>query len=73
MLCEPTASVLVTYVATPVELSMLLPSVVTPSLNVTVPVGSGVLEVPATVAVKVRLAPRTLVGAELSVVVVAGS
>jgi hypothetical protein len=49
MECVPTLSVEVVNVACPDPLSVPLPSVVAPSLNVTVPVGFD----PVTVAVKV--------------------
>jgi hypothetical protein len=70
MLCEPAASELVEYVATPEALSAPLPSVVPPSRNVTEPLGPGAL-VPVTVAVKVRLVPvGTLLAEEVRAVVV---
>ena len=58
---------------TPVAESGPVPSVVAPSLKVTVPVGTVVSpDGPDTVAVKVTLAPTVMVAAEaLSVVVVA--
>lgn len=47
--CEPAASVAVERIAIPLEFTGLLPRLVLPSLNVTVPVG--VPELPVTVAV----------------------
>jgi len=57
IMCEPTAKVAVENVATPEPLSVPVPSVVPPSLNVTVPVG--VPELPVTVAVNVTGAPES--------------
>ena len=47
--CEPAASVAVESIATPLGFTGVLPKVVLPSLNVTVPVA--VPELPVTVAV----------------------
>jgi len=55
--CEATESAAVANVATPDPLSVPVPSVVAPSLNVTVPVG--VPPLPVTVAVKVTDCPNT--------------
>ena len=70
MLCDPAASADVTYVATPELLTVPVPRVVVPSLNVTVPVGAAAPDPPFTVAVNVRLEPTTADAAEdVSVVV----
>lgn len=58
------------YVATPVALSVPVPRLVVPFRNVTWPVGSGVPEVPVTVAVRVTLDPTTLVAGAVRTVVV---
>lgn len=55
MLCEPTLSVLVVKVAMPFALSEPVPSVVVPSLNVTVPVGLTLLPPRFTVTVAVNV------------------
>jgi hypothetical protein len=71
MECEPAASELVVKVACALPLSAPVPSVVAPSLNVTVPVGVKPL-VLVTVAVKVIDWPKTELGAdELTLEVVA--
>jgi capsular polysaccharide biosynthesis protein len=57
IMCEPTANAAVVNVATPEPLSVPVPRVVPPSLNVTVPVG--VPEVPVTVALNVTGAPES--------------
>jgi len=57
MECEATESAEVANVATPDPFSVPVPSVVTPSLNVTAPVG--VPPVPVTVAVNVTDCPNT--------------
>ena len=65
MLSEPTGSAVVAYVATPEEESVPVPSVVVPSMKVTVPPGVPVLpDAPVTVAVKVTLVPAVMVLAE---------
>ena len=79
MLCEPTASAGMrgklegtVSVATPLALSVPVPRVVEPSLNVTVPVGVPVPLVGLTVAVKVTFCPTVDgFGLEVMVVVVA--
>lgn len=63
MLCVPTASVLVVYVAMPAD-KATLPSVVAPSRNVTEPVGCEVPEIRDTVAVNVTAVPVTTLLAE---------
>src|SRR5258708_4812485 len=66
----PTASEGVVNVATPLPLSVPLPSAVAPSLNVTVPVGLA----PVTVAVKVTACPKLLgLADDVSAVVVAAA
>ena len=70
MLCDPAASVDVEYVATPAAFSMPVPSVVVPSLKVTVPVGACAPDPPVTVAVNVMLEPTTADAAEEASVVV---
>jgi hypothetical protein len=52
-------------------LSVPLPRAFVPSRNVTIPVACGLPEAPVTVAVRVRLAPRTLVAGAVRRVVVA--
>ena len=73
MLCDPTLSVEVANVATPLASSVPVPKVVAPSLNVTVPAGVPVPgAVALTVAVKVTLCPNTLgLDDDVSAVVVA--
>lgn len=62
MECEPTVSVEVVNVAFPVPSSVWLPSVVVPSLNVTLPVGVPLPgELAVTVAVNVTACPNTVV------------
>jgi hypothetical protein len=56
---EPTARDEVEYVAWPVPFNVPVPSVVVPSLNVTVPVGTPVPEAGVTFAVNVTLVPAT--------------
>ena len=69
-LCKPTASEPVAYIAIPEELRVPLPSITVPSLKVTEPPGCGAPTVPVTVAVSVRLGPKTLmVGAVRTVMV----
>jgi hypothetical protein len=65
----PTLSEDVVNVACPAPLSVPVPSVVAPSLNVTVPVGFD----PVTVAVKVTACPRVLGFCEDCSVVVVGA
>jgi hypothetical protein len=71
MLCAPTLSVAVLYVATP-PLNVPGPSVVAPSLNVTVPLGVPAAgDTAVTVAVNVVLWPNTVgLTEEVSAVVV---
>src|SRR5689334_1043419 len=73
MLCGLPATVRedVLRVATPAPFSVPVPSVVAPSLNVTVPVaGPRFVPTPATVAVNVTDCPKVVLGAEeVSVVV----
>jgi hypothetical protein len=59
--CIPTASELVAYVATPDPFSVPVPSVIVPSRNVTVPVGTAVPDAGVTVAVNVILVPLAAV------------
>jgi hypothetical protein len=59
------------YVAVPDPLSVPVPRVVAPFVNVTVPVGVGTPEAPVTVAVKVTLDPTAMeVGEAVKAVVV---
>ena len=64
MLCDPAASADVAYVATPEAFSRPVPSVVVPSLKVTVPEGACAPDPPVTVAVNVKLDPTTADAAE---------
>jgi hypothetical protein len=71
MECAPALKALVLKVATP-EASVLEPSVVVPSSNVTLPVGAPALEV--TLAVKITVSPEVLgLGAAVTAVVVAAA
>lgn len=72
MLCEPALSEEVVKVACPEALSVPVPSVVAPSLNVTVPLGVPPPLAGVTVAVKITACPTVLgFGDDDSVVTVA--
>ena len=59
--------------AVPVALSVLVPKVVVPSRNVTVPVGVAEPDAAETTALKVRLVPVTADAAELESAVFVGT
>ena len=64
MECIPVANEVILNVATPLAFSCVVPTVVAPSRNVTIPVGTFVPVCGETVAVKVTLCPGPMIAGE---------